>query len=378
MPRPLVMILGLALGFLAGWLAFAGGAGGGALDERPDRVAAAPPRPAHRETKAEMPETRPPARPENAARDDDPAPGVEPADEMLMPRADPAATCELLARVLGSDGRPRAQESFLGRLVFPDCLDERGEPVAVRAYVHTDGFGGLIWRHRGALAPGRVRFELWPEVQKAGISLWVPPVEIARRDLPGPVARGRTILGDLVLEAAPLVAAGLVLDETGNPLAGARVEIAVTRAGEGAAPMLYEVVSGADGRFELRGEMGAVSVRVKVEDRNRPEMAELEAPAGTDDLVLRLRAGGEVRGKIRFAPGATAAFRVELHAEGRILDAPARWENAANGTFSFSFRGVPTGISRLVVREASGVAIWDAPVEVRAGATTAALDLDRR
>lgn len=137
---------------------------------------------------------------------------------------------------------------------------------------------------------------------------------------------------------------GVVTDEVGRPLAGARIGPVVLSPDEDISWSQKHVPvwtqTGADGRFRIEGLLASRSFQFLV----RKEGYQLEnaaARAGTSDLNIRLRRGGStVRGIIRSrreTPDQFAGARVWLNGNG------FSWFVEADRTGHFSYDGLPPG-----------------------------------
>lgn len=154
----------------------------------------------------------------------------------------------------------------------------------------------------------------------------------ARLDLSRAFAVGRHELGELVLRAPPLIAAGRVLDANGAPAAGARVQVTELFA-ERMDQLDQEVDCDGEGRFALRGDVRSTRVSVSAHtDSARSE--ELACAVGTSDLELTLIEGGRIAGRVLLdTPSAAAALSVSV---SRVDQGYTRTEDLdAGGAFRF-------------------------------------------
>lgn len=141
--------------------------------------------------------------------------------DSFMPEADPQAQIRIHGRLLDGQFQPQAQTELRGALVSP-----KGR---VGAFCRSDALGHFVWLHRGAVPPDVTHFEIWPQNFPRGrLEIWPTPLERARIELKAPLPRGDVGVGDLVLGAEAVLAAGTVRDPEGRPLAGVRVRVQAT------------------------------------------------------------------------------------------------------------------------------------------------------
>ena len=152
-------------------------------------------------------------------------------------------------------------------------------------------------------------------------------------------------LGTLIVERGRTVA-GVVVDEAGAPVAGALVVIGRELRGDGAALVsadeapLRQAITGADGRFSLRGLGDGTHVLAADHDavgRSRT----VDVPAGTADLelTLPLRVTGAVQGFARRNGSGSDVFVVLRPVEA----ANAQWFLSAGPDGSFRFDRIAPG-----------------------------------
>ncbi len=149
----------------------------------------------------------------------------------------------------------------------------------------------------------------------------------------------------VVLQQASRVS-GRVVDERGEPVAGARVQArpeGLAGSGGGRMPSFNRVRSAADGGFELLDvEPGKVTLAAEAEGFQETRLSGLEAPAGGElsDVELVLRSGAVVRGAVLDAAGApVAGARVRIAATGgagrsggfTVADGDGRFELSSVG-----------------------------------------------
>jgi hypothetical protein len=116
-------------------------------------------------------------------------------------------------------------------------------------------------------------------------------------------------LGDVVLEPAGLIAAGIVLDAADEPVEGAGVQ-AQFGLTDGRGRMRWDsarsalgATSGADGRFELRGITQPEELRLVASKRGWTDAGPVASRLGAEDVVLRLSRSGALEGALLLNPG---------------------------------------------------------------------------
>ncbi|MSR64054.1 MAG: carboxypeptidase regulatory-like domain-containing protein [Planctomycetes bacterium] len=205
----------------------------------------------------------------------------------------------------------------------------------------------------------------------------------ALRDLPFPVPAGTIDLGDVVLDAPPFLASGRVVDEERRPLRAVEVRVEEENKWQSTARWIaYErlpgarMLTGADGRFELRAESSA-PLRLCAERAGFVGSATaFEAPR--TDWTIVLRRAGAIAGTVRLAPGLPAEL-VRLSATRE--DPPARvLEVRLLDDGSFRIDGLDSGnytVNAALWHNLPGQHSWPGIV-VHAGETTtlAPLELD--
>ncbi|MEZ5964280.1 MAG: carboxypeptidase-like regulatory domain-containing protein [Planctomycetota bacterium] len=148
-------------------------------------------------------------------------------------------------------------------------------------------------------------------------------------------------VGDIALAASSFIA-GRVVDEAGNGVPGARVQV---KRGGIMDQAIFAVMSGAttdhtttdiDGRFRLDdvtpGRLRLRASRAGFADSDSARI-EVEAGRGADDVVLTLDHGGSIAGKLLLAPGARLGDWDVYAGELRGAASPASAALAADGSF---------------------------------------------
>ena len=156
---------------------------------------------------------------------------------------------------------------------------------------------------------------------------------------------GITELGTIRLALPPRIAAGIVVDDESQPIEGALVTIDAKL--DPPVPFrtnhLPNATTGADGLFELRGELPDGSLSLHAQRGGYLPMKPLPFAAGASDLTLTLRMGGSLAGSIVLPDGFPSDLlfaRVQL---------PGSWPLQADaqpirGDGRFRFNLLPTGL----------------------------------
>ena len=310
---------------------------------------------------------------------------IEPGHELVV-RVQPSgrAPCELRARGPRLAGErvelrvplPTGPARLRGRLV-----DEDGTPLpdlALRALLEPASSDGPAPEPTSLRTgpDGRFSLELAALPEEPGWTL-----TLHGRDSPdGASARCRLFpwssdLGDLRFQSAPLLCAGVVLDEQGEPVAGARIEAWPPGASGPSFPACAETRSSANGTFELRG--AGLEARLVLAVHKEDLLAEPElVPRGTRDLRVVLRAGGEIEGRVQVDPSLRGAvLLIEARRSGDDAQPPGAPPSTslrlgADGTFLL--RALASGSYDLSVVHAASAAVLGGVrgIAVRAGART--------
>jgi hypothetical protein len=253
------------------------------------------------------------------------------------------------------------------------ALDGAGAPLCERELcAHLGTAEQRVWTS----AEGR--FALPTEIA-AGLCasedlvLQLPGQSLARVRLPVELLAGSNELGDCVLRELPLLAAGQVVDQAGQPIAGALV-----RAREGAA----ETLTNAAGGFEIRGELASEewSLRAEFEGLVGSPLS-VRPPAR--DLRLVLGPGAALEGRVLLDPSLQQSLVLLVAAREGDTARDATTVLAPDGQFMLGDLAPGRYSLRVVyAADASELAAL-AGLEVRAGAPTrdarlAPLDLRAR
>lgn len=246
------------------------------------------------------------------------------------------------------------------RLLAGRILIGEEEPLAeenLRYHLRTEGPQGSSRRGGSLRTDPEGRFELRLEADEderpaATCELelrWTPPsagesVRTALVPLAVRVPPGRTELGDVTLAEPPLIAGGRIVDLAGAPLPKAQVSVSFKRFyGEehddfwwsGIRPASVTVDS--DGRFELRGHLGAevdeLLVNASLQGYYREDGGVSCLPGSTGVRIVLAR-GGSLAGSLVVDPGIPVT---ELELELDIEQADSSWTQDVNPDRDGSF-----------------------------------------
>jgi hypothetical protein len=158
-----------------------------------------------------------------------------------------------------------------------------------------------------------------------------------------PIADGQRKTGlDIVLEPGGVRIAGVVLDITGGPIAGA--EIRVTRIEEPRMSVLS--TSAHDGRFELWGLAGHVLLKAAA-DGYVATVARRVIPTG--DIVIELTPGSSVEGHVVSGTDRSPVADIEVSAVAmkRAFGSVANLPASTDSDGAFKIHGLEPGVYRL-------------------------------
>ncbi len=290
------------------------------------------------------------------------APGERARIEVHMGRS----TAVLTGRAVDGAGAPLARVQLRSRVDSSTSLDFGQRTVEIP----TDDEG---------------RFELDQPLQttsqgQATLTVYLPGPRgeerlSAARELPPDLRPGLHDLGELTLELPPLLASGVVLDESGEPVAGMWVTPSVRIQWNPEHPDSFywnelhgqRVRSDERGAFELRARLAPQPIRLAAAGRNL-KGEPVEALVGAGALVLRVSGTGSIEGSVRLDPGIPAHHllaRAELQDQGgmgemawyqptRVAeDGTFRVENLRPGTYTLNIQPTsgrfPFGVFRDVL-----------------------------
>ena len=258
----------------------------------------------------------------------------------------------LTGLALDERGAPLADHELSASLVSGVPQFERprpiggGGPFARRVATKSDDHGkfaldwsGLDRELRGVM--------LRLEIEAAGEPALVATERVTLPD------SGEDDLGEIRFEPPPLLAQGEVRDDSGTPVADARLRLSVRNDPVHGIPAdglrtEWSGRSGADGRFELRGFTSAPALSIAV---SRPDLVSLrprEIPVGASGLLLEMVAGGAVTGSLRLDPSWRAdLFRIVLTPEDP--EVPVR-PRTPEDDGSFGWRLCPPGLATVSIQ----------------------------
>lgn len=160
-----------------------------------------------------------------------------------------------------------------------------------------------------------------------------PRAEVPLLSALGP---GENAVGDVVFAAPPVVAAGVVMDEAGEPVP--RVALGVERLQKRNPkdawptwPRLWNLGArtGKDGRFEIRGSCDAAEIRIVAEADGWYESERAAFAPGADDRRITLRRAGALEGGVLLPPGLPAA-RVHVTVAGEPAATFRSWPRSGD------------------------------------------------
>jgi hypothetical protein len=255
------------------------------------------------------------------------------------------------------------------------ALDTNGEPLAERElmlWLRVEQQGGQDQFSGKTDAQGRFRFtagknRVGKKAQRLTLSLRGENDGVfARAALPRTLLAGPQDLGDLKFTEAPLIAAGVVVDELGGPVDEAAVGLqwaqqpgAGERRNASIEPWEHDVATrtlGA-GRFEVRGELPDGELQLRAQHRNYADAPPVAFVRGKDDLRIVLTRGGSLGVVALVDAGSKGAewrfaLRAARAADGKEIQGQnPRLEGA--GRLACVWRGLPADTYELVVRTVS-------------------------
>jgi hypothetical protein len=186
-------------------------------------------------------------------------------------------------RLVGADGAPLPGQS--GEfLVSGNKGRIEGEPLVA----DEDGRFELPLRLRGPLGPYQLEIQSrFAEEVPAGALVALPELQSGRRHE----------IGDVRLDALPILVAGTVRDDRGEVVAGAGIQLQSWNPGVGASGGYTDVAyvrgqAGEDGTYRLHGAARADRVRVVVRQRGHSTAVSGDLPAGARFDAVLVREGG--------------------------------------------------------------------------------------
>jgi len=225
--------------------------------------------------------------------------------------------------------------------------------------LHSDGAGRFRLDYdAGAVHAGRPLLVLTHARNEPG-------VHSTRIDLSDAWRAGPHALGDVALPPAPVLAAGTVVDDLGQPIAGVQVAAVQDRGGWSRLVQRTD----AEGSFALRSAEPDVRA-ISFEKRGYVSRSHRDTIPASEDLAITLFRAGRIEGRVLLPPGLThrdvsvGSIMVDREGEGV---APAGYSPRPDGTFARE--DLLPGDYRVGVRSA-GAELVERTVTVRAGETT--------
>lgn len=272
-------------------------------------------------------------------------------------------------RALDGAKRPLADADLVAGLVARDPAHPI--PSGPRSTAHTDGEGRFAFDLSKADARARSGPATLSIARPAAEDVKAADANLDLASLPESLD-----VGDIEIAERPLLCSGRVVDDRGDAVGGATVELVATGAVEpAAAAPLERCRSHASGRFELRGTAPAGPAGLEASERGYANPPPLPFEQGAEGVVLVLPRAGEIVGSLRLpenVPG--RSFRVALRRLGS--DAPTDFKVSAAigsaGDFRFERLAAGTFDVRVGLREAAAgaAASFDVTgIEVHAGET---------
>jgi hypothetical protein len=303
----------------------------------------------------------------------------------------PPKAIEIVATVVGPDGRPVVDANFKIRLAAP--ADEKGKESAEAIEAKSDSHGVL--KARLEENPGVVDLDTRErQVASVGFEQQSELGVVATGRCPFPPAKsGRTHdLGTVKLESTPLFLSGRVVDDAGTPVARAKVVVEGERRDEDLGPRVgyfppeqtLEAECAADGTFELRGiARPGLDYHAKSNTPTGPRTPDateyvdrfhgwdaLAVGPGARDVVLVLWRSGTIAGTIVGDEEEIAKLSFDVH--WKRADGAESGFTGGNPEAEFALEGIPVGVATVKLVNADfeePVATFD-PVVVEPGKTT--------
>lgn len=194
---------------------------------------------------------------------------------------------------------------------------------AQRVKCDADGAFRLDFSRSGMRTTTATSHQLWLRALRDFDEPLAPPAE-ARFDVVVPES-GEVDVGVVKLAPPPLIVGGSVVDDDGLPVEAAGVRIQIDKP----VKELYRTVhligtrSGADGRFEVRGDIPPGRLKVVASRGGFLSAKPVAFDAGAADVSLQLRIGGSVAGFVRLPEGFASGL---LHARLRLASDNGRTE----------------------------------------------------
>ncbi|MBL8898156.1 MAG: hypothetical protein JNM84_11040 [Planctomycetes bacterium] len=167
-------------------------------------------------------------------------------------------------------------------------------------------------------------------------------------------APGETSLGDVLLQAEPLLASGVVLQRGGKPLKGIELKgYPLDANGEEIGMAAPQAKTDAEGRFALHGKRPAARVRIEAEGKGYALPAPVEVPAGASEVAIEMEAASRLIGSVMLPRGMDPrAILVRVEGEARQRRISPRAAIGADG--AFAIENLAPQIATVVFSQQSG------------------------
>jgi hypothetical protein len=174
----------------------------------------------------------------------------------------------------------------------------------------------------------------------------------------GPMAAGENDLGSVQLLEAPLVAAGVVLDRDGAPIAGVMVRPEAQRVSSRGSiswrpQMRMATRTDEEGRFKIHGKVPAGTWRLRAEASGRAGTTQ-EFPLGAAGLVLVMARGALLEAQVLVDEGIPVK-KLYAHLAIERPDGSEAWESGQpDAVGKFSWDELPDGRATLSITAEQG------------------------
>ena len=272
-----------------------------------------------------------------------------------MPRGDTQSSCQLRGFLKFRDGRIADSITLRWHLSFG--------PQTKSGLIVTDRQGNFGITIKGVLHQNKQgQLTLTEESIRFGIHADEPALEAAKALLPLDLPRGEYDIGEIIFEQIPLVAMGVVLDDSGEPLGGVKFEFSL-REKPGSPPMLWTVCSSTKtGKFEFHQQSLATETSVLItRDGFLPQT--LTRSVGDDSWRVVLRRSSHLDGSFPYTKG-EIDFALTT-ADGLVHKQPTKLRKSG-GKAEFHFRDMASGPARIEIR-VDGIVILDQSIQLQAG-----------
>lgn len=258
------------------------------------------------------------------------------------------------------------------RLVQPNALPTEGHPYqGVVLWLDADG-KALAAEHLGSTSFDETRritlpreepqawvrreYHVWRQMEAGGSTF------TARLDLSAPLTPGEHDLGEILLSEPPLIAAGIVVDEAGAPIANATVTATTSDPPQPRLhpflPTLYPSETAEDGRFRIVGVLEGAGAMLRA---RHPLFLEETAPlvSGADGHRIVMKRGCALSGRVVLGEGLSVReFQYTVRVNERRIAGKSDGRFAADGGFEIG--GLPPGAASFELLHANA-AVWRVP-----------------